>query len=233
MALPEQRPATLAELDETNTSAIATSESINDRVRAFHKAVERVREDSEKRFSNLKDKNARKTAVDREVKTATRNLRDRTDEDIAVRIRSLGAARELIQSQRHYFENPIATLDRETLGDDRRDRHATTLMHAGPATLEQAALRALRDDDVHMAAAVIARLHQIPTKDRPFHANEIAERVQPEHITNTRARLNEAADAIDVAILGVQSISNPRLATRAKIARGVAALQKKKRDGAS
>ena len=226
MPLPLERPATLAELAETNTSAIATSESINDRVRAFHKSVERVREDSERRFSNLQDKNVRKAAVDQEVKTATRKLRDRLDEDIASRLRKLGAARELLNAQRPFFNNPIQTLDRETLGDERRDRHTNTLSHAGAATLEQAAIRALRDDDVHLGAAIVARLHQLPTRDRPFHPNEIAERLQPAHIVNTRAAMAEASEAIDSAILSVQAISNPRLATRAKIARGVAALTK-------
>lgn len=145
MALPTERPATLAERTDVNTQATTIGESVTERVRAFYKAVEIVTAQATERFSKL-DRAIRDKAIDQEVRAATRKLRDVMDEELRQRLLDLGAAREVLRSQSPFFDNPIATLDRETLGDERRERHGVVVRaeHQQPASRDTSEDRSRR-----------------------------------------------------------------------------------------
>ena len=112
------------------------------------------------------------------------------------------------EGQRDMWDSPVKVLARQGLGTTQRSDYHLQLSNAGPAELAHLGQHAAGTKNFALAAAVLSRLDALPTNQRPFSAQELAQAVGVEEQA-------KAAEAIKVASNRGQATINTIRAFRA------------------
>lgn len=99
-----------------------------------------------------------------------------------------------------FYANPVAVLNRRTLGDPKRRAYMADLVEAGPAELEQMAQYAAATGNHALAYACIARCEKLPTRNRPFSRLELADHMVADECFVAQVALRE------VELAGMQAL---------------------------
>lgn len=118
--------------------------------------------------------------------------------------------------------SPVAMLGMVALGSDQRARYESQLAGAGPATLGNAAIRAVATGDVVLGAAVLARLDAIHKDQRPVGTHELAEKLVGARHKQLTQRAERARIALSAARDADRLLHSGRVNSFSKISRGVA-----------
>lgn len=92
------------------------------------------------------------------------------------------------EAQQGMWDSPVKVLARQGLGTGQRSEFHVQLRDAGPAEVAHIGQLAVSTSNAVLAAAVLSRLDALPSKDRPFSAQELAAAVGVEE----HAKANEA-----------------------------------------
>ncbi len=112
------------------------------------------------------------------------------------------------EAQREMWDSPVKVLARQGLGTSQRSDYHLQLSGAGPAELAHLGQLAVGTKNPVLAAAVLSRLDALPSKDRPFSGQELAQAVGVEEQA-------KAVEAIKIASNRGQATINAIRAFRA------------------
>ena len=111
-------------------------------------------------------------------------------------IRELVAAAESLDTTAQLWASPVVVLSRAGLGSDERSNFMRQLEGAGPVELTNMAVHAAATGNKVLGAALVSLIDRLPRKDRPFNANELAERLvgqETKAVQNAIAAVRNAA----------------------------------------
>ena len=111
----------------------------------------------------------------REVNAAIIEIRRTAEKELDGILKEAGAAHAAAVSQRPFYDSPVKTLNRVTLGEPKRSEYARQLEHAGPAEVAHLGQFAVSSNNAALAAAIVSHLDAMPAKDRPFNGVQLAE----------------------------------------------------------
>jgi hypothetical protein len=127
-------------------------------------------------------------AIEARAAELRRELVASSEQERTDMLRQLHALERQASAVAPLFASPVAMLSRAALGDRARTDLQAQLSGAGPAELAAHARLAVATGDRRLGAAVLSALDRMPTKDRPFRANALAESlVGDEHREVARA----------------------------------------------
>jgi hypothetical protein len=118
--------------------------------------------------------------------------------------------------------SPVAMLGMSALGQENRQRYESQLAGAGPATVGNAAIRAVATGDLALGAAVLARLDAIPKEQRPIQPQDLAARMVGARHAQLVHRTERARISFIAARDADRSLRTGRSDAVAKISRGLA-----------
>lgn len=95
-------------------------------------------------------------------------IRDTCDAELDGYLKEAGALHAKGVSQRDYWSSPVMTLNRITLGSERRGAYLAQTQDAGPAEVAHLAQWSVSTGNLDLAAALVTRLDSMPVGDRPF-----------------------------------------------------------------
>lgn len=110
-----------------------------------------------------------------EVHAAILEIKRAADKELDALLKEAGAAHSAAISQREFYDSPVKTLNRLTLGDARRGEYLRQLEHVGPAELAHLGQFAVSTGNVALAAAIVSRLDAMPSGTRPFNGVQLAQ----------------------------------------------------------
>jgi hypothetical protein len=145
-----------------------------------------------------------------------------TDRNRQELLRQLAAAYDRLDLAVRATPSPVAMLGMEGLGSDSRQRYETQLATAGPATIANAAVRAIASNDLVLAAAVLSRLDAIPRDQRPFQPVDLAEKLVGKRHKLLIDRHERCRLALDAARSAEKYLTTGKLDSQSKISRGIA-----------
>lgn len=134
-----------------------------------------------------------------EVRAAIIEIKRAAEKELDAILKEAGAAHVAAVSQRPFYDSPVKTLNRVTLGDARRGEYLRQLEHVGPAELAHLGQFAVSTANLALAAAVVSRLDSMPAGSRPFSAVQLAQALGIEEHT-------KGSEAIKIADARLQAI---------------------------
>jgi hypothetical protein len=145
------------------------------------KAIERLNRDLDARKREIANRwksapldSAQKRALEaREVLVASLEIKANAEAELDGLLKQAGAAHATAVSQRPFWDSPVKTLNRATLGDPKRSEYLQQLADVGPAELAHLAQWAVSTGNRPLAAAVVTRLDRM-SGTRPFNAAALA-----------------------------------------------------------
>lgn len=134
-----------------------------------------------------------------EVRVAVLTIRQNALKELDGIMAEAGAAHARAVSQRDFYDSPVKTLNRVTLGSPKRSEYMRQVEGIGPAELAHLGQFAVSTRNSELAAAIVSRLDTMEARSRPFGAVELA----------TALGLDEhrkGSEAIKIADARLQSI---------------------------
>lgn len=173
------------------------------------KAIERLQNDVASRklaaanrwkgTAHLMNEADRKRIESNEVHAAIVEIQRAAEKELDALLKEAGASHEKAISQRQFYDSPVKTLNRLTLGDAKRSEYMRQVESIGPAELTHLAQFAVSTGNNALAAAIVTRLDGMPAKDRPFTPVELAQSMNlDEH--------RKGVEAIKIVDVRLQSI---------------------------
>lgn len=120
----------------------------------------------------------RSQAEAEDARVAVLTIRQNAERELDGLMKEAGAAHEAIITQRGFYQSPVLTLNRLTLGSARRSEYARQVESAGTAELTHLAQFAVSTKNLELAAAIVSRLDRLTTSQRPFNAVELAQAME-------------------------------------------------------
>lgn len=185
------------------------------------KAIERLNKDVAARKSEIAnrwktahlDPMQKRTIEAQEIMVAIRTIRQNAEKELDALLKDAGAAHSRAVAQRGFYDSPVKTLNRITLGDPKRSEYARQLETVGTAELAHLGQFAVSTGNKSLAAAIVSRLDTVPTGSRPFGSVALANAMRvDEHVKGSEAIkiADQRLQGILVAIRAWQSErSNP------------------------
>lgn len=223
IALPKEAPPDPQALVALRHVAVGIYNRAKSVREAFQAERARVADEVANRYKGLDGVSVSERNRMAQSETAARTTEARKREQTAMDklLRELAPVKAKYDSAAPFYRSRLAFLDRITLASERRATCAANLAHAGPMALHNAAIRAMQASDADLAAAVVARLDAMSSKDRPFSANEVADRVAVSGYEEAAKALNETGAAIDDTIRLTRVARDAGYSPVAKIAAAV------------
>lgn len=171
------------------------------------KVVERLQKDVDTRKREIANrwKSTAISGMDRqrieaeEVRVAVLTIRQNAEKELDAILKETGAAHAQVEAQRDFYDSPVKTLNRMTLGDAKRSEYMRQLDNVGPAELTHLAQFAVSSRNPALAAAIVSRLDTMQSTSRPFGSVALANAMQlDEH--------RKAVEAIKIADARLQAI---------------------------
>lgn len=134
-----------------------------------------------------------------EVRVAIITIRQNAEKELDGIFKEAGVAHAQAISQRTFYDSPVKTLNRITLGDPKRSEYLRQIESVGPAELTHLAQFAVSTNNTALAAAIVTRLDSVKTGSRPFSAVTLATSMQLEEH-------RKGAEAIKIADVRLQGI---------------------------
>jgi hypothetical protein len=128
----------------------------------------------ERSLSGL-DAKDRPSIVNKTVRGYRAQLIRETEEPRLLLTRELEQLRQAVNSATVHYKSSVQMLMRDTLGSERRSRIMQQIANSGPVELASLAEYAAATKDKDLAAALCARVADLPRGDRPFSAAELAD----------------------------------------------------------
>lgn len=130
---------------------------------------------------------------------AIQEIRRNAEKELDGLLKDAGAPHAVVIGCRCFYDSPVKTLNRVTLGDPKRTEYQRQIETAGPAELANLGQLAVSTGNVQLAAAIVSRLDVMPAASRPFGAVAIAEAMRlDEH--------RKGAESIKIAEVRLQAI---------------------------
>lgn len=155
------------------------------------------------------DAKDRTSVINKSVSGYRADLVRETAEPRALLTRELEQLRRSVQSASTHYRSSVQMLMRETLGSERRSRIMQQIASSGPAELASLAEYAAAQKDKDLAAALCARVADLPRNDRPFSAGDLADvmlgdlhRELSQALIEAERRVLEALEEEQVATTG-------------------------------
>ena len=149
--------------------------------------------------AHLMSEQDRKRIEANEVHGAIVEIQRAAEKDLDALLKEAGASSEKAISQRRFYDSPVKTLNRLTLGDPKRSEYMRQVESIGPAELTHLAQFAVSTGNLPLAAAIVSRLDVMAVKDRPFTPVELAAAMRmEEHLKG-----NEAIKIVDVRLQSI------------------------------
>ena len=146
------------------------------------KAIERLQKDVDGRKQAIADRWKSHAAIADvrriagvEQEAAIKEIHRNSEKELDGIMKEAGALHAKAISQRPFYDSPVKTLNRVSLGDPKRTEFSRQLENVGPAELSHLGQFAVSTGNAALAAAVVSRLDVMPAKDRPFGAVELAQ----------------------------------------------------------
>lgn len=171
------------------------------------RAIERLQKDVDARRATIAsrwktaplDPKHKSQVEAEEVRVAILEIRQNSEKELDALLKEAGAAHALAISQRTFYDSPVKTLNRVTLGDPKRTEYAGQLDSVGPAELLHLAQYAVSTKNLALAAAIVSRLDRMPSGQRPVNAVSLATAMQVEE----HRKGHEALKIADARLQGV------------------------------
>lgn len=110
-----------------------------------------------------------------EIRVAIIEIKRNAEKELDGYFQEAGAAHAKAVAQRGFYDSPVKTLNRITLGDARRTEYQNQLRSVGAAELAHLGQYAVSTGNNALAAAIVSRLDSMGTASRPFNAAALAE----------------------------------------------------------
>ena len=137
--------------------------------------------------------------VANQSRAAIIEIKRNAERELDALLKEAGAAQSAAAASRRFYDSPVKTLNRLTLGDARRSEYMRQVESVGPAELAHLAQFAVSTSNQALAAAIVSRLDGMAVKDRPFSAVELAQAMRlDEH--------RKGSEAIKIIDARLQSI---------------------------
>lgn len=134
-----------------------------------------------------------------EIRVALIEIRRNAEKELDGYFKDAGTAHTKAIAQREFYDSPVKTLNRLTLGDPKRSEYQRQLSAVGPAELGHLGQYAVSTGNIALAAAVVSRIDTLGVTSRPFGAAALAEAMKiDEH--------RKGAEAIKIADARFQGI---------------------------
>ena len=130
-----------------------------------------------------------KQAADKAAATARVEIIKNSDKVRWDAIKELNASADSLATVNLLFANPVTVLSRAGLGTPERTNFTAQIAGAGPVELRQLATFAIATKNKVLGAALLSAVDQMPRKDRPFSAVELADRLCGEETRAVRAAI--------------------------------------------
>lgn len=134
-----------------------------------------------------------------EIRVAILDIRQTSEKELDAILKEAGAAHALAVSQRGFYDSPVKTLNRLTLGDSKRTAYMEQVESVGPAELLHLGQFAVSTGNLPLAAAIVSRLDRMPSGQRPFGAVALAAAMQVEDH-------RKAVEALKIADARLQAV---------------------------
>ena len=134
-----------------------------------------------------------------EVNGAIIEIKRAAEKDLDAILKESGAAHAPAVACREFYDSPVKTLNRVTLGDPKRSEYMRQVESVGPAELHHLGQYALSTSNLNLAAAVISRLDVMPASSRPFGAAALAEALD----LDEHRKGNQAIKIADARLQGI------------------------------
>lgn len=119
-------------------------------------------------------------AATQELLIVLHKIRDNCDAELDGYLKEAGTLHARGVSQRDYWASPVMTLNRITLGSERRGAYLAQTKDAGPAEIAHLAQWSVSTRNLDLAAALVTRLDSMAVGDRPFGPVAVASALQLE-----------------------------------------------------
>lgn len=134
-----------------------------------------------------------------EVNAAILEIQRASEKELDALLKEAGASHSAIVACREFYDSPVKTLNRLTLGDAKRTEYMGQVQSIGLAELSHLGQFSVSTGNAALAAAIVSRLDVMPSKDRPFGAVALAEAMGlDEH--------RKGAESLKIADVRLQSI---------------------------
>jgi hypothetical protein len=114
------------------------------------------------------------------------------------------------EAQRDMWDSPVKVLARQGLGLQQRSEYHVQLRDAGPAEVAHIGQLAVGTSNAVLAAAVLSRLDALPSKDRPFSAQELAAAVGVEEYAKANEAIRIASNRGQATINAIRAFRQGR-----------------------
>lgn len=158
-------------IDVVHTRTLKTIERLQKDV----DARKRIAADRWKGTSHLMTEVDRRRIEHNEVHAAIVEIQQAAEKELDAILKEAGALHQKAISQREFYDSPVKTLNRVTLGDPKRSEYMRQVAAAGKAELTHLAQYAVSTGNDALAAAIVARLDGVAVKDREFSQVELAQ----------------------------------------------------------
>lgn len=182
----------------------ATLDSIHKRTL---KAIDRLQADvaSRKQAIAARWKTANIGAADKqrieaeEVRVSIMQIKENSQKELDGLLKEAGNAHSLAMTQRHFYDSPVKTLNRMTLGDPKRSEYLRQVETMGPMEVAHVGQWAVSTKNVPLAAALVAKLDTMSLSARPFGSAALADAMKlDEH--------RKGSEALRVAAVRFQGV---------------------------
>lgn len=133
------------------------------------------------------------------MRVAVLDIRKNAEKELDALFKEAGAAYNQAASQRPFYDSPVKTLNRVTLGDPKRSEYMRQIESIGSAELAHLGQFAVSTGNRALAAAIVSRLDTMPAGSRPFGAVTLASAIRLEDHT-------KASEAIKIAEVRFQAV---------------------------
>jgi len=152
------------------------------------KAIDRLQRDVDARKAAISsrwktaplDAKHKRQVEAEEIRVAILEIRKNSERELDAILKEAGAAHARAISQRDFYDSPVKTLNRLTLGDPKRTEYAAQVETVGPAELLHLAQFAVSTSNLPLAAAIVSRLDRMLARERPVGAAALASALQLE-----------------------------------------------------
>lgn len=146
----------------------------SDRIANYQAQVDKRASDLQSTLRDLTPQE-RSTVVTRAVSGLRAEIKRNSAEDRKKSLRELSALQAGLRDALVHYQSPAQMLAREGLGSERRSRIMQQIVASGPAELASLASYAAATGDRELAAALNARVSNMPRNDRPFSPHDLAD----------------------------------------------------------
>lgn len=146
----------------------------SERLANFDRQVAKRREELEATLRDLSPQE-RSSMATRAAQGLRAELKRNSEQERKRSLRELSALHAGLRDALVHYSSPTQMLAREGLGSERRSRIMQQVAASGPAEMASLASFAAANGDREMAAALNARVSQMPVKDRPFSPADLAD----------------------------------------------------------